>query len=82
MQFCAFAGAIAELISIPPFFSTIPVILQAACALAAFKYSSHRGPRPKGSTPWRCSKRQRFISQLELFRVEHRVKRYLTGGSR
>ncbi|ARA77055.1 hypothetical protein B5S52_14630 [Pectobacterium brasiliense] len=26
----------------------IPVILQAACALAALKYSARRGPRPKG----------------------------------
>ncbi|RYC48026.1 hypothetical protein DEH81_06645 [Pectobacterium zantedeschiae] len=26
----------------------IPVILQVACALAAFKYSARRGPRPEG----------------------------------
>ncbi|AYH06123.1 hypothetical protein C5E23_12520 [Pectobacterium parmentieri] len=48
MQFCVLAGAIAELVSIPSFFSTIPAILQAVCALVALKYSAHRGPRPKG----------------------------------
>ncbi|RJL54322.1 hypothetical protein D5071_03000, partial [Pectobacterium carotovorum] len=48
MQFCALASAIAGVVSIMSFFSTIPVILQAACALAALKYLARRGPRPKG----------------------------------
>ncbi|QHP58024.1 methionine aminopeptidase [Pectobacterium carotovorum subsp. carotovorum] len=41
MQFCALASAIAGVVSISSFFSTIPVILQAACALAALTHPSH-----------------------------------------
>ncbi|MEQ9936793.1 hypothetical protein ABRQ07_04050 [Pectobacterium polonicum] len=49
----------------------IPVILQAACALAALKYSARRGPRPKGplqaafkSAPGRFVTRITYLSKL------------------
>ncbi|QHP54040.1 methionine aminopeptidase [Pectobacterium carotovorum subsp. carotovorum] len=41
MQFCALASVIAGVVSISSFFSTLPVILQAACALAALTHPSH-----------------------------------------
>ncbi|POD97867.1 hypothetical protein BV924_07670 [Pectobacterium odoriferum] len=49
----------------------IPVILQVACALASFKYSARRGPRPKGpllaafkSAPGRFVTRITYLSKL------------------
>ncbi|POD90829.1 hypothetical protein BV921_06565 [Pectobacterium odoriferum] len=49
----------------------ISVILQVACALAAFKYSARRGPRPKGplkaafkSAPGRFVTRITYLSKL------------------
>ncbi|EJS94170.1 Hypothetical protein Y17_2216 [Pectobacterium wasabiae CFBP 3304] len=49
----------------------ILVILQVACALAAFKYSARRGPRPEGplqaafkSAPGRFVTRITYLSKL------------------
>ncbi|POD90593.1 hypothetical protein BV921_20085 [Pectobacterium odoriferum] len=49
----------------------IPVILQAACVLATFKYSARRGPRPKGpllavfkSAPGRFVNRINYLSKF------------------
>ncbi|POD93018.1 hypothetical protein BV925_09160 [Pectobacterium odoriferum] len=49
----------------------IPAILQVACALASFKYSARRGPRPKGpllaafkSAPGRFVTRITYLSKL------------------
>ncbi|RJL49420.1 hypothetical protein D5071_16650 [Pectobacterium carotovorum] len=49
----------------------IPVILQVACALAAFKYSARLGPRPEGplqaafkSAPGRFVTRINYLSKL------------------